>query len=249
MGWFTGFLGRAGGVALAVWMGGAIALAQAPASQQVLAPIVPVQNPTLADSMNAIKQAIPLINTSLVSTRPQKWKVKADEHVADERNYLSIHHDLEDVLPNLIKAAQASPHSIAQAIAVYRNLNALYDVVVRLQQTAALTGKEDAPLLQDVLTRLEALRGMMAEKMITLAGQQEQALAQAQKTLADQAAAAAAPKKIVADDNPPRKRRPAGSKTAPSKTTRPAAGTSAKPAAAKPAAGQWTEGKSADSPQ
>lgn len=150
---------------------------------------------------------MPQISQSLDATRPTKWKVKADEHDTDLRNFASIQKDMDQVLPGLLTTAQASPKSVASGLAVYRNLNALYDVMVRLEQTAEIAGRDDLPGLQDALTRLETVRGDLAEKLTALSAQQEAVVAHAQRVLAEQQAAAAAPKHIVADDAAPAKKK------------------------------------------
>jgi hypothetical protein len=225
-----------------------VAMGCACASAQTASPpAAPAADVTLTDTLVLLQQATQQMNDSLESTHPQRWKVKPDEHDADVRNYLSIHHDLEDVLPGLLKDAQASPRSASAGIAVYRNVNALYDVLVRLQQTAALTGKEDAPALQDALTRLETVRGLLAQKLIDMAAQQETNLVRAQQQIA-QLIAAEPPKRIVADDNAPAKKTVRSSKTVGGKPVgNTAAGSKpagAKPAGAKPA-GAAAAGKAA----
>jgi hypothetical protein len=187
---------------------------------------------SLADPLAAVADVAPQVNTALESTTPQKWKVKPEQHDLDARNYLSIHSDLEKVLPGLLQAAVAQPHSVGAGVAVYRNVNALYDVLVRVQQTAALASKEDGATLQDALTRLEIVRGQLADKIIALANEQQNELATARQQLA---AAAEKPKHIVADDAAPLKK-PAAKKPA-AKAAKPSAATAAntpKPAPTQP---------------
>ncbi len=187
---------------------------------------------SLAGPVAELQQSIPQISQQMDGTRPSKWKVKPEEHDVDLRGFASVQHDLDQVLPGLLKAAAASPHSIANGIALYRNVNALYDVMVRLQQTAELAGKEDAPALQDALTRLETVRGDLAEQLTALAAQQEVVFARAQQVLAQQQAAAERPKHIVADDAAPAKKpvkKPTATKPTTNKTS------AAKPAPTKPA--------------
>jgi hypothetical protein len=212
-------------------------VAAAPVLPPAMVPAAPAgADVTLAEPLAAVKPVLLKVNESLEKTHPQKWKVKGDEHEVDERNYLSIHEDIVDVLPGMLKTAQANPHSLSSGIAVYRNINALYDVLVRVEQTSELVGKEDSPELQDAVARVETLRGQLVERLIALSVQQETRIADAQRVLNAQAAV---PKHIVADDAPPPKKKPAkkaaGTKASGSKAASTAAAGSA--STPKPATG------------
>jgi hypothetical protein len=68
----------------------------------------------------------------------------------------SILRDLNYTLPPLLDKAATSPGSIAATFEVYRNIDALYDVLLRVAETATLSGSEnDAVNLQNMLKNLQ----------------------------------------------------------------------------------------------
>ena len=71
----------------------------------------------------------------------------------------SITSDLSHQLPGLLQQAQATPTALDAQMRVMQNVDALYDVLVRLTLAADLTEKKsDAALLDNALQQLEAAR-------------------------------------------------------------------------------------------
>jgi hypothetical protein len=186
--------------------------------------------PDLTGPLAALQRLTPEITGTLDATHWQRWKLKNDDKLASDRALTSLHSDLDQVLPPLLTAAQASPGSVAAGLAVYRNVNALYNVLLRLQQTAELIAKDDAPPLQDVLGRLDLARNGLAEQLTEMAQRQETNLAASRSALAALRQAAAHPQHVVVDDAEPVKKRaatgaksrgraPVSSKTAKPKTS------------------------------
>jgi hypothetical protein len=200
-------------------------------SQDAAAPV------TLAGPLAAVQQESPRLMDTLEQTRPTRWKVKNDDRGDVDHNYLSVKSDLEGTLPGLLAEAQKAPQSLSKGLAVYQNVVALNDVLVRLQQTAVLTGgREDADTLQTAVSGLEAVRKQLGDALAALSSQQEGTVAQARVILAQQAAAAAAPKHIVVDESTPVKKKPAAA-SATAKKPAPKPPAAQKPAAQKPASG------------
>ena len=94
--------------------------------------------------------------------------------------------------------------SLSPAFAVFRNLDALYDVLLRVTETAALAGSEsDAGSLEDARAGLEDGRAKLGTWLLQSIGAQDAQIAHLQATVATRPAAAPPPPtKIVVDDGP-----------------------------------------------
>jgi hypothetical protein len=193
---------------------------------------------TLTASLSAVQQQSPVLMATLERTHPAKWKVKGDERTDVEHNYLSVKDDLEQTLPGLLSDAQKSPQSMDKGLAVYHNVVALNNVLVRLQQTAQLAGgREDAAILQEALSGVEVVRRQLADGLAAVSADQERALAQSRAALVQEkqrlAAAEAAEAKLKAqraaatDDSATKKKPVKGARKKP-------AASGAQTAAAKP---------------
>jgi hypothetical protein len=95
-------------------------------------------------------------------------------------------------------------------------LDALYDVLLRVTETAALSGSgSDAASLEDARAGLEDGRGKLGSWLLQSISAQDTQVVHLQTALAARPATApaAAPNKIVIDDGPenpkPRKKKPA----------------------------------------
>jgi hypothetical protein len=210
-------------------------VAAAPAQTQAAADPADLSAP-----LAALKDLSAEITQTLDTTHWQKWKLKPEQKDADDRALTSLHRDLDQVLPPLLDAAQKSPASVPAGLAVYRNVNAFYNVLLRLEQTAEFIAKDDAEPLNDELARLEIVRNTLGDQLAQMARKQESDLTAARAELAEQheAAAAAAehPKHIVVDDAAPDKKKPAAKKSAATKPAAAKSTTTPKPASPKPSA-------------
>jgi hypothetical protein len=109
--------------------------------------------------------------------------------------------DVADTLPNLINTALADPAKVSPAFSVYRNVDALYDVLLRVSETAQLAGSNDARLLEDQRSALADARTQLGAALLQSAQTQD-----AEVVHLRSAAAAAPPpppaKTTVIDDGP-----------------------------------------------
>ena len=102
----------------------------------------------------------PLANlqTSMVRLNIGRWKVPGDVREHTQQDAASIQRDLTTTLPRLMAEAETPGNHAAllPAFAVFRNLDALYDVLLRVTETAALAGAgPDANSLEDARAGLE----------------------------------------------------------------------------------------------
>jgi hypothetical protein len=176
----------------------------------------------LSAAIGSLSEMMPQLAGSTDELRLQKWKLHGDDRDAVERDVASVRRDVDVVLPPLVQQAQAAPGSVAKGLAVYRNVNALYDVMLRTTITAQYSGnRDDLAVLGQALDKLEAVRKQLGQALLDTAATQEATLAKLQQaTVVQPSAANAGPKHIVVDDGPVKKKAPAK-----------------KPAAKKPAAG------------
>src|SRR5262249_43566875 len=158
----------------------------------------------------------------------------------------SIQRNLQMALPEVIGQLRASPENVATTFKLYRNLDALFDVLGPVVESAGAFGsKDEFQSVQNDLSALERSRRSLAERMDALATTKEGEKTQLRTQVHDlQAAAApppAPPKKVVVDDNEPpkktvkKKTAPKSPKpTAPATTQTPNSTTGSQPPAQQP---------------
>jgi hypothetical protein len=162
-----------------------------------------------------LQPSLAALELALGSLRADKWKAPGPVKETTEANIDSIKRDLEATLPGLSAKADASPGSLAEMLALTRNVDALYDVVLRVTDTADLTAPDAQRSAMD-----QALSGLLAARR-TLADQvQSTALAQTQN-IRDLRKELSARPVVVAPPSPPPPQ-PTPAKTA-KKTVKPAA--------------------------
>lgn len=136
---------------------------------------------------------------TLDDLRPEKWKTSGAMRQETAANIDSIRHDLTNTLPPLLAAADRAPDSVAEVLPAYRNIEALYDVLLRVTETGRLSApREQADALNQALTAVETGRRALGERMQAAAVAREQRV----HTLEAAAHAAAAAPKAVATPCP-----------------------------------------------
>jgi hypothetical protein len=155
-----------------------------------------------------LQRAVENARVDLARLRVDKWKADAAVKQQAGTNIESLQRNLSGALPTLVAAAQQNPSSLNASFKLYRNLNALYDVMSNVTESAGAFGAKDeyAALVQD-LNNLDAARRSLADAMESMTAQRDADFARIQAARqAAQAAAVAPPKKIVIDDNEPAKK-------------------------------------------
>ena len=174
----------------------------------------------------------------LVKQRIEHWKTDNASKKQALANVDSIQRNLQGALPEIISQLRAAPEDVPATFKLYRNLDALYDVLGSVVEGAGAFGsKDDLQSLSNDLNSFEGTRKQIAERIESLSSAKEAEIVRLRKDLktAQAAIPATPPAKIVVDDNAPPKK-PAVKKKPVAKpgTTTPAS-TSTTP---KPAAGQ-----------
>jgi hypothetical protein len=175
----------------------------------------------------------------LTKLRIEKWKADGSSKKQALADMESIQRNLQNALPEMIGQVRNSPGDLPATFKLYRNLDALYDVMGGVVESAGAFGpKDDFQSLSNDLSSFEGTRRQLAERIDTLATSKEQEIVRLRTDLrtAQAAVEAAPPKKIVVDDNEPVKKPPAKRKPVAKKPAATAPGTSgATPAQSAPA--------------
>ncbi len=186
--------------------------AAAQSARQSPAPPPPVPYAT-ANQVNALMSQLESTATSAASDlsrlRINKWKAPGSAKQQAEANRQSILRNLETALPGMVSAVRSNPDDIAASFTLYRNLDALYDVLSSVAESAGAFGPRDEyEGVGNDLNSVEQIRRELADRVATLASSKETELGHLRNEVrAAQAGTQAAPaKKVVIDDNEPEKK-------------------------------------------
>lgn len=167
--------------------------------------------------------------------RIERWKTDKTTKEQALTNVDSIQRNLQAALPDIMGQLRAAPENVPATFKLYRNLDALYDVLGNVVElTGAFGPRDDAQALGDDLTAFETTRRQLAERVENLSTSKEAEIVRLRTELktAQAAVPSELPKKVIVDDTEPPKK-PAIKKKP---TTKPKT-TTTKPAS-KPPAGQ-----------
>lgn len=175
----------------------------------------------------------------LQKLRVDRWKTSAASKKETIAKIDSIQRDLQGTLLDVISQLRASPEDLPATFKLYRNLDALCDVVGSVaEDTGAFGSKDELQTMANDLDGFDSTRKQMAQRMESLSTSKEAEIVRLRIELktAQAAIPAAPPKKIVVDDTAPVKKPAPRKKTAkPTTTAKPAAGQTQAPTAQTPA--------------
>jgi hypothetical protein len=143
--------------------------AQAPAAPP------PAPQQTSRPPSAIMQPAIETLRQTIWILRPEKWKASDGVRRETSSNVDSIHRDLTNTLPSLLTAADQAPDSVSRMLPAYRNVEALYDVLLRVAEAAniAAPGKEN-DALERARTTLEDARRTLGDRLTSAALAQDQ---------------------------------------------------------------------------
>jgi hypothetical protein len=176
--------------------------------------------------LGPLTQASESTQADLQKLRIEKWKTDSGYKKQLLGNVDSLKRNLQGALPEMISKLQNSPEDLSETFKLYRNLDALYDVMGSLTESAGAFGsKDEFQTLSNDVNAIERSRRALGERLENLTASKETELSQLRNQVRTLQAAipATPPKKIVVDDNEPKK--PAAKKKVPRppKPTTPAA--------------------------
>jgi len=163
----------------------------------------------------------------LTKLRIEKWKTDGSTKKQTLGNVDAVQRNLQSALPEIIAQLRNAPEDLPATFKLYRNLDALYDVMGSVAESVGAFGpKDDFQSLSNDLSSFEGTRKQLAERLANLAASKEQEIVRLRADLktAQAAIPTAPPKKTIVDDNEPAKKpavkkKPAAKKPA---TTTPA---------------------------
>jgi hypothetical protein len=176
-----------------------VCVGQAPPSPPVSYTSISELNQLLA----GLQQASQAIQEDLSHLRIEKWKTDSNTKRQTQGDVESIQRNLQSALPGMLNDLKNSPESGPLTFKVYRNLDALYDVMNSVvESTGAFGNKEEFQSLNKDLGALEESRRSFAGRMDKIANAKETEIGQL-RTALQTARAEIPPKKTVVDDTKP----------------------------------------------
>lgn len=185
-----------------------------PARAQNTTQPAPAAGPTLGD---IYQPALDQVGAALRQVDVGRWKLSRQWKAQVASDVSSIQQDLSGPLAGLMQKAQANPTALGPRMDVARNVDALYDVMVRVTTAANLAGKSDAAVLDSALERLQQSRKTAADGLLIQVQAQDQELVQlratAQAVKRAEQEAAEHPKTIVVENGVSHRKKPRGKTT------------------------------------
>lgn len=166
----------------------------------------PANSPTpgagLTSILATLEQAAQTTSLDLAHLRIEKWKgdraVKDDAAAKTE----SLERNLTGALPGMIAAVRQNPSQLGPALKLYRNLNAVYDVLAFVAEAAgAFAPKDEFRALAADLQEIDSARRALADTLENMATAQDMELARLRSQ--SRPASSSEVKKIIVDDSQP----------------------------------------------
>jgi hypothetical protein len=178
-------------------------------------------SPAATSVSSTVRPALAQVGQALGGISIHRWKAPNEVKSAADQDVQSIQKDLNGTLSGLLDQADAAPGSVPAAFAVYRNVDALYDTLLRVVLTANLAAPDnEVNSLQAALSSLESARGSLGDSILNTSQSQTAELVRIRTALSK---AAVVPKPpvttTVVDDGPAT----SASKSKKSTTKKPAA--------------------------
>jgi hypothetical protein len=185
-------------------------MASPPASATKPPPVPYASVSQLNLMLSQLEQVSQATQADLAKLRIEKWKTDSNTKRGTQADVESIQRNLHMALPEIIGQLRASPENIVTTFKLYHNLDALYDVLGPVVESAGAFGPRDEfQSMQNDFTALERSRRDLAERMESLASAKEGELTQLRGQVRELQAAAVPPtppKKVVVDDTQPEKK-------------------------------------------
>lgn len=155
------------------WPGMALAGQNAPVANNIQGPDSATADRATPPSAT-LRPSLDVLKTSLGQLKIDKWKASGPIRDEAQKNLESVQRDVASTLPTLLAAADAAPDSAAKVLPVYRNIEALYDVTLRLVVAARLSAPSDQMSgLDQALARLDDGRRALGDQLQGTADSQD----------------------------------------------------------------------------
>jgi hypothetical protein len=206
-------------------------------------PDAPAPAPVPYASVNELNGLLAQLDQASKSTledlgklRVERWKMDGNYKRQTQSNVDSIKRNLQSALPEIMGQLRNSPEDLTATFKLYRNLDALYDVMGSVAESAGAFGsKDEFQGMSNDLNSFEHARRQLAERLENLTVSKESELNSLRtqvKTLQAEVPPPAPKKIIVDDDQTPKK--PAAKKKSTKPVPKPPTAAQAPPAATTP---------------
>ncbi len=134
-----------------------------------------------------LQPSLDTVQQALGALRLEKWKRGTVRDEA-EQNIGGILRDVKENLPPLLRDADAAPGTLSKVLPVSRNVNALYDVLLRVVEASRVSAPGDqATQLQQALITLGDARRALDDHLLDAATAQEKQVTELRVTVQTQA--------------------------------------------------------------
>lgn len=174
--------------------------------------------------LSRLEDASKATQADLAKSRIERWKTDGSTKKQALANVDSIQRNLQGALPEIIGQLRASPENLSASFKLYRNLDALYDVLGSVVESAGAFGpKDDFQALSNDLSAFESSRRALGERLENLTSAKENEIARLRTDLkaAQAAIPVTPPQKTVVDDTQPAKKPAPKKKPVPKKPATP----------------------------
>lgn len=181
-----------------------ISWAQTPSASGTPQPVASVSaaSPELDELLQQTEKLASDIDLDLGKLKVGRWRADSASKRQAEGNIDSLQRNLTAALPQFISAVRTAPRDTAANFRLYRNLNALTDVLNSVTESAGAFGPRDQfENLNEDFNHLDSLRTAMGRRVEALADAQTLELARLRQQL--HANPQSIPGKVVVDDNAP----------------------------------------------
>ena len=153
----------------------------------------------LGVTLASIEQTAYATTAQLQATRIDKWKTESSQKQQAQQNAESLVRNLTAALPGMVTAVRTSPNSMAANFKLYRNITALYDVLLPLTESAGAFGsKGEFQALGEQLERWDQIRRSHADYVERLAAMKDAP----PRSGTTAGTSKSGTKKIIVDDEP-----------------------------------------------
>lgn len=141
---------------------------------QTQAPAAPATQGTMSPPSATLQPSLDILKQAIGSADVAHWKASSAIRDEAQSNLQSVQRDVATTLPGLLSTADAAPGSVAKTMPVFRNVDALYDVMLRIVVAAHLAApKDQISALDQALSSLSEARRSLGDQIQSNAEAQE----------------------------------------------------------------------------
>ena len=113
-----------------------------------------------------VRPGLDAVKSAVAGVRLDKWKASGAVRDEVDANLGSIRRDMESTLPGLLATADAGGDSVSKMLPAYRNIEALYDVLLRVVVGARLGAPQpQTAALEAAMASLDGGRRALADRL------------------------------------------------------------------------------------